>query len=107
MEVVAFPALGPTSAWSMVADLNGDGKADEIAFQSAALGESDMYAQILAGNGDGTFTPTYDVFDFQKDLYVPGFAFNLDGTSLSDLIEVNSASSSFDVSKEHLLLRCK
>lgn len=86
-----------TSSW--VADLNGDGKPDEVAFQSVNQGYGDNYAQVLSGNGDGTFTPTYDVFDFQKNFSVPRYAHPLEGSATSDLVEIDSASSSVSVFK--------
>jgi hypothetical protein len=96
----AFPFLqdGDPMASSKVGDLNGDGKPDEIAFQQVSQG-TDVYAQILMGNGDGTFTPTYDVFDFQKEFYFPGYAHILDGTTFSDLLEIDGATSSMHVFK--------
>jgi len=78
-----------TSSW--VADLNGDGKLDEIAFQALVPAGGDTYAQILAGNGDGTFTPTYDVFDFQKVYGFPAYAHILDGSKYSDILEIDGA----------------
>ena len=98
IEVNGFAFGDPTTS-SMVADLNGDGKPDEVAFQLSALGTGDVYAQILKGNGDGTFTPTFDIFDFQKDYYVPRYAHIFDGTTFSDLLEVDDATSSMSVFK--------
>ena len=43
-------------------DFNGDGNTDIALFQRTE-GLGPAYAQFLVGNGDGTFTPTYDVFD--------------------------------------------
>ena len=84
---------------STVADLNGDGKPDEIAFQEVSPTNDDVYAQVLMGNGDGTFTPTYDVFDFQKADFFPGYTHNLDGTKFSDLLELDGATASMHVFK--------
>jgi hypothetical protein len=86
-----------TSSW--VADLNGDGKLDEIAFQEPPPWGGDTYAQILMGNGDGTFTPTYDVFDFQKVYGYPAYAHVLDGSNFSDLLEIDGGTSSMHVFK--------
>jgi len=83
----------------MIADLNGDGKLDEVAFQQPPPAGGDVYAQILMGNGDGTFTPTYDVFDFQKIFGFPAYAHILDGTSFSALLEIDGATSSMHVFK--------
>ncbi|MFZ0640689.1 MAG: FG-GAP-like repeat-containing protein [Candidatus Acidiferrales bacterium] len=43
-------------------DFNGDGNADVALFQFDSLNGGPAYVQFLMGNGDGTFTPTYDVF---------------------------------------------
>jgi hypothetical protein len=83
----------------MVADLNGDGKPDEIAFQLVSPPEFTAYAQILMGNGDGTFTPTYNVYNFNKDYSFPEFAYHLDTSGRSDLIELDGASSAINVYK--------
>ena len=94
-----FLELGDPTTSSKVADLNGDGKADEIAFQTVSPLNHDTYAQVLMGNGDGTFTPTYDVFDFQKSLFFPSYARTFDGTTFSDLLEVDSATSEMHLFK--------
>ncbi|PYV24875.1 MAG: hypothetical protein DMG27_11785, partial [Acidobacteria bacterium] len=54
------------------------------------------YLQILAGNGDGTFTPTFTPFDFNQYLY-PQFAADLNGDGKADLLELAGYSSSFHV----------
>ena len=45
-------------------DFNADGNIDEVAFQTANVYA--RVAQILMGNGDGTLTPTYDLFPFAQ-----------------------------------------
>jgi FG-GAP-like repeat len=91
--------FGDPMTSSKVADLNGDGNLDEIAFQQVSSLDLDVYAQVLMGNGDGTFTPTYDIFDFQKQLSFPGYAYHFDGTSFSDLMELDGATSSMHLFK--------
>jgi hypothetical protein len=98
LQAGPYLQFGDPLTSSNVADLNGDGKPDEVAFQNAP-DFGDIYAQVLMGNGDGTFTPTYDVFDFQKLYGVPGYAHILDGTTVSDLLEVDGATSSMHVFK--------
>jgi FG-GAP-like repeat len=99
LQAEPFAQFGDPMTSSMVADMNGDGKLDEIAFQEPAPAGGDVYAEILMGNGDGTFTPTYDVFDFQKIDGFPSHAHILDGTTYSDLLEVDGATSSMHVFK--------
>jgi hypothetical protein len=89
--------MGDPLATSLVADLNGDGKPDEIAFQEVSPSNSATYAQILMGNGDGTFTPTYDVFNFNKELSYPYYAHDLNADGISDLLELDGATSSLHV----------
>jgi hypothetical protein len=98
-ELKPFLQFGDPMTSSIVGDLNGDGKPDEIAFQEVSPSNFDAYAQILMGNGDGTFTPTYDVFDFQKDYSFPGYTHILDGTTFSDLLEIDGGASSMHVFK--------
>ncbi len=45
-----------------VGDFTGDGNADIAIFQRQGNGLGTGYAQFLVGNGDGSFTPTYDTF---------------------------------------------
>ncbi|HLX85169.1 MAG TPA: FG-GAP-like repeat-containing protein [Terriglobales bacterium] len=99
LPVQPYAQFGDPLTSSIVADLNGDGKPDEVAFQYVVPLNGDIYAQILAGNGDGTFTPTYDVFDFQKLDGFPTYTHILDGTGTSDLVEIDGATSSMHVFK--------
>jgi hypothetical protein len=99
LQAPPYLQFGDPMTSSMIADLNGDGKLDEVAFQQPPPAGGDVYAQILMGNGDGTFTPTYDVFDFQKIFGFPAYAHILDGTSFSALLEIDGATSSMHVFK--------
>jgi hypothetical protein len=99
IEVNSYPQFGDPNATSMVADLNGDGKPDEIAFQHVGSSNYATFVQILTGNGDGTFTPTFDEFAFNADYSVPEYADHLDATPFSDLLEVDGATSSMHVYK--------
>jgi hypothetical protein len=84
----------------VLADFNGDGNLDIAVFQSPANGgpnvENNLYFQILAGNGDGTFTPTYTVFDITTPRS-PQFAADVTGDGRADLIELDQATSSYHV----------
>jgi FG-GAP-like repeat/Cep192 domain 4 len=84
----------------ILADFNGDGNLDIAVYQSpTAIGygyEPYNYFQILAGNGDGTFTPTYTVFDITT-LSSPQFAADVSGDGRADLIELDGATSSYHV----------
>ncbi|MGH9522672.1 MAG: FG-GAP-like repeat-containing protein [Terriglobales bacterium] len=96
-----FPPViqfGDPAASSWIADLNGDGKPDEVAVQRSPQPLSeDHYAQILVGNGDGTFTPTYDVFDFVNGY--PAYAHFLDGSNVADLVEIDDVANALRVFK--------
>jgi len=93
-----FAQDGDPQASSFATDLNGDAKADEVIFQTPTLDSPFSFAQILMGNGDGTFTPTYDIFPFYFD-NEPNFAHDLDGDGLSDMVSLIQASSSLQVYK--------
>jgi hypothetical protein len=99
LPVLPYVQFGDPMTSSLVADLTGDAKPDELAFQYVVPLNGDIYAQILAGNGDGTFTPTYDVFDFQKLYGFPSYTHILDGSNVSDLLEIDGATSSMHVFK--------
>lgn len=81
----------------MVADFNGDGNLDIAAFHFApTFPATTTSLQILAGNGDGTFTPTFGVTSFNKFGF-PTTAADVTGDGRADLIEVNGLVSSFHV----------
>lgn len=88
---------GDPLASSMVGVYSGDRKPDEVAFQfqQTPYGFSSIYAQILMGNGDGTFTPTYDMFPFLGGY--PLYATDLTGDGIADMVEVDSGTSSLHV----------
>jgi hypothetical protein len=80
----------------MVADFNGDGNLDIAAFQSVGSNNPDTFVQFLLGNGDGTFTPSYDIFDFRKP-EMTAYAADLMGTGRADLFELNGYRSTYNV----------
>jgi len=60
-----------------VGDFNGLGNLDIAVFQYSGTLLRNLYAQVLIGNGDGTFTPSFDSFNFSAPV-VPDLAvFNL------------------------------
>jgi hypothetical protein len=83
---------------ALIGDFNGDGNVDIAVPQnpSSPDGTDATFIQIMYGNGDGTFTPSYNYALLDK-FYVPQFAADLDGDGLADLIELNSYTASFDV----------
>jgi hypothetical protein len=82
----------------LVADFDGDGNLDIAAYQSPQ-GTNEAVLQILLGNGDGTFTPSYTTFDFWTRYGVPGLAADVDGDGRADLIEFNGYTNAYDVIK--------
>lgn len=98
MPFIPYSQNGDPLSSSLVTDLNGDGKPDEIAFQTPAPGMTPSYAQILMGSGGGTFTPTYDIFPFYVDNQ-PIYAHDLDGDGVADMVSLIQATSSLQVYK--------
>ena len=86
--------FGDPLASGLVADYNADGKPDELALERAT-GLS-FYGQIMMGNGDGTFTPTYDeipLYYWQYAIY----AHDMNGDGYADIAEVDSNSSAIEI----------
>jgi hypothetical protein len=96
-EVIPFLQDGDPTAVSIVADLNGDGKPDEVSFQTNSQSDISTYAQILMGKGDGTLTPTYDVFAFDKIYSYPKYGHDLNGDGFTDLLELDQFTSSLHI----------
>jgi len=83
----------------VVGDFNGDGNLDVAIFPFADPTTSESTnLQILYGNGDGTFAPTYVTYPFGKR-YVPQFAADLNGDGRADLVELDNYTASFNVVK--------
>jgi hypothetical protein len=91
-----YPAGAP-----IVADFNGDGNLDiavvqQLPGQNATTTFRQSYLQVLLGNGDGTFTPSYNITPFHK-YWPPNFAIDPTGTGLASLGELDHFTSSFNV----------
>jgi len=82
----------------MLADFNGDGNIDVgvMMFSLFPNGNGNSFMQVLAGNGDGTFTPTYEVVSFDK-FGMPTNAADLNGDGRADLIELDGWPASYHV----------
>jgi hypothetical protein len=79
-------------------DFNGDSNLDLAISQYLYPNKSQTFVQILFGNGDGTFTPSYAAYPINK-FFVPQFAADVNGDGLADLIELDGYTSSFNVVK--------
>ena len=93
-------------------DFNGDGNVDILAYLpnnggSAVISGSGSTTiitgawngnslQVLAGNGDGTFTPS-DLSFGLNNVLVPQLAASVDNSARTDLVELDLYSSSYDV----------
>jgi hypothetical protein len=98
INIQPYVQNGDPLSSSLVTDLNGDGKLDEVAFQAVSPTVALTYAQVLIGNGDATFTPTYDIFPFYVDNQ-PIYAHDLDGDGIADMVSLIQATSSLQVYK--------
>jgi subtilisin family serine protease len=88
------PMGGRSPAW--IGDFNGDGNIDLAAIQHAVDSISrSSYVQFLSGNGDGSFTPTYEPYYLNGSQ--PANAFDLTGDGRADMVENDDFTSSFHV----------
>ncbi len=74
----------------LAGDYNGDGKLDEAAVFFP------LTAAFLAGNGDGTFVPTYDYFPF-NGFYFPHWRHDLNGDGFSDMVQLDEGTDALTV----------
>ncbi|MGB9072838.1 MAG: FG-GAP-like repeat-containing protein [Terriglobales bacterium] len=95
IELPSFGTANAGGGWCTVADFNGDGKPDIAVWQRPTGVFSDRYVQFLMGNGDGSFTPTYDLYRIHKG-WVPQVATDVNGDELADLLEVDWETASFN-----------
>ena len=85
---------GRFPAW--IGDFNGDGNIDLAAIQQATNDPTSVaYVEFLLGNGDGTFTPTYQPYFLNASR--PVNAFDLTGDGRADMVESDVYTSSFQV----------
>jgi subtilisin family serine protease len=92
-----FSNVGPSQALTpMLADFNGDGNIDVGVVQMTPYPNARSYLQVLAGNGDGTFTPTYEITPFDK-FGLPVNAADVNGDGRADLLELDGWPSSYHV----------
>jgi hypothetical protein len=88
------PLGGRFPVW--IGDFNGDSNVDLAAIQQASDYPTGVaYVQFLLGNGDGTFTPTYEIYFLNASR--PTTAFDMTGDGRADLIESDAYTSSFQV----------
>jgi subtilisin family serine protease len=81
---------------NFVADFNGDGNPDIASFQSDPI--TGGYVQFMLGNGDGTFTPTFEKFPLTtRSFFLPGVTLDLNGDGKADLAELDGFTSSYNI----------
>src|SRR5437588_1502703 len=94
--LAAFGTAGGGATTPLIGDYNGDGNVDIASFQEdSTFGTERKYVQFLMGNGDGSFTPTYTYFYFNRSF--PSNAFDVLGLGSSQMVEVDGWMSSFHV----------
>jgi hypothetical protein len=95
----SLPGRGNTveTLASFVADFNGDSNPDIAAFQQDLVSQ-ESYVQFMLGNGDGTFTPTFQKFHLSHgNSTLPNFAADIDADGKADLVELDGLTSAFQV----------
>ena len=84
--------------YPVVGDFNGDGNADVAVTGMALPFAVQLATWILMGNGDGTFTPTYDIYPLEKILLPDQLlAVDLRGNGFTDLIELDDIYASYNI----------
>jgi len=96
-QPVAAPFGNAQTFNNFVGDFNGDGVPDIAAFQQDPL-TGQAFVQFLLGNGDGSFTPTFQRFNLGSgNPALPNLAVDMNGDGKTDFIELDGFTSAFNV----------
>jgi len=82
---------------NILGDFDGDGNTDLAFIQLSPLDGGSTSVQFLKGNGDGTFTPTFDLFPFGIATAPELSAYNLLGDGRSSLVQTPSFNASYQI----------